>query len=86
MGREERDGEGGERWRWRWRCVSCETECERSLDNPKRLRICFFCGRWFSKVIRKRDYEFPEPTLRRESTVKRESQRRNLTAMGRVST
>ena len=34
--------------------MSQKTECERSPDNPKRCRIDISCGRWFSKIIRKR--------------------------------
>ena len=51
------------------RNVSQKTECERSLDNPKRWRICISSGRWSAKLSG-RDCEF-EPTLRRESTVRR---------------
>ena len=56
------------------RNISQKTECERGLDNPKRWRICISWGRWFSKTTG-RDCEFQEPTLRREFTVRRESQR-----------
>ena len=63
--------------------MSKKTECKRSPDNPQRRRICISCGRWFTKIIR-RDYEFQEPTLRRESTVKREREsQRNLKAIGK---
>ena len=31
-----------------------KTECERSLDNPKRWWICISCSRWFSKIIREK--------------------------------
>ena len=47
-------------WYWRVGKVRCirnisqKTECERSLDNPKRWRICISYGRWFSKIIRKK--------------------------------
>ena len=33
---------------------SQKTECERSLDNPPKWRICISCGRWFSKIITER--------------------------------
>ena len=36
------------------RNMSMKTEYKRSLDNPKRCRICISCGRWFSNIIRKR--------------------------------
>ena len=45
---------------WRFGKVRCirnisqKTKCERSLDNPKRWRICISYGRWFSKIIRKK--------------------------------
>ena len=42
---------------WKVRCIrniSQKTECERSPDNPKGWRIYFSCGRWFSKIARKR--------------------------------
>ena len=47
-------------WYWRIGKVRCirnisqKIECERSLDNPKRWRICISYGRWFSKFIRKK--------------------------------
>ena len=47
-------------WDWRIGKVGCirtifqKTECERSPDNPKRLRLCISYGRWFSKIIRKK--------------------------------
>ena len=42
------------------------------LITQKRWRICISCGRWFRKLSG-RDCEFQEPTLRRESTVRREN-------------
>ena len=47
-------------WDWRIGKVRCirnisqKTECKRSPDSPTRWRICISCGRWFSKIIRKR--------------------------------
>ena len=64
-------------WYWRIgkygriRNISWKMECKRSLDNSKKRRNCISCGRWFSKIV-ERDYEFQEPTLRREQTVRRE--------------
>ena len=29
-------------------------ECKKSLDNSEKRRICTSCGRWFSKIVRKR--------------------------------
>ena len=39
---------------WRHRNIFQKTEHKRSLDNPQRWRICISCGRWFSKIIRKK--------------------------------
>ena len=36
------------------------------------MEKCISCGRWFSKLP-ERGYEFQEPTLRRESTGRREN-------------
>ena len=47
-------------WHWRIRkvgfirSISQKTEYKRSPDNPKRWRVCISCGRWFSKIIRKK--------------------------------
>ena len=66
-------------WDWKVGCirnVSQKTEWERSPDNPKRWRFCISCGRWFSKIIRKRLHiprTHSETGIHREE---RESQRR----------
>ena len=69
-------------WDWRIGKVGCirnisqKTECERSPDNPKRLRICISYGRWFSKIIRKK---LRIPRTHSETGIhrkERESQRR----------
>ena len=67
------------------RNISQKTECKRSPDNPKRRRIWIFCAEGSAKLSG-RYYEFQEPTLRRESTERRESQRRISWRTGRVST
>ena len=58
-------------------------ECKRSLDNSEKRRICTSCGK-----LSVRDYEFQEPTSRREQTVKREreSRWRFSRRRGRIST
>ena len=56
------------------RCIrnsSQKTECERSPENTKRRSICIFVADG-SATVSVRDYEFQEPTLRREFTVRRE--------------
>ena len=46
------------------------------LITHKDRRVCISCGRWFGKIIRERDYEFQEPTLRpvRRDNLSGESQ------------
>ena len=36
------------------RNISQKTECKRIPNHPQRRRICIFCGRRFSNIIRKR--------------------------------
>ena len=52
--------------------LSQKTECERSPENTKSRRICISCGSCSAKLSG-RDYQFEEPTLRREYTVKRDN-------------
>ena len=66
--------------------LSQNTECEKSPDNPKRWRISISCGRWFSKIIRKR---LRIPRTNSETGIQRkerEPQRRISRRQGRVST
>ena len=66
-------------WDWRTEKVRCirnisqRTECERSPDNPKKMENFVFPAADGSTKLSRRDYEFQEPTLRLESTVKREN-------------
>ena len=54
------EGRHSDCWYWRIgkvgriRNISQNTECKRSPDNPKRWRSCISCGRWFTKITRKR--------------------------------
>ena len=65
---------------WHWRigkfgCIgnlSPEIECKRSLDNSVKRRICTSCGRWYSKIVRKR-LRIPGTHFKTEQTVRRES-------------
>ena len=65
-------------WDWRIGKVRCirnisqKTECDRRPDNPKRWRNIFPKADDPAKLSG-RDYEFQEPTLRWESTVRREN-------------
>ena len=65
------------------RNIHQKTECERSRDNPKKMdNLYFLC----LATLSGRDYEFREPTLGRESTVKRERvSSENPTAIGKSS-
>ena len=65
------------------RNISQKTVCERSLDNPKKWRICISCGRWLSKIIRKR---LRIPRTHCETGIhseERESRTENLKAIGK---
>ena len=79
-------------WDWRIGKVRCirniskKTEFERSPDNHKKWRIYISCGRWFSKIIRKR---LRIPRTHSETGIQRkesESQRRISWREGRFST
>ena len=66
--------------------ISQKTECERSLDNSKKWRLSISCGRWFSKIVRKRLRIPGTHSETGENREERGSQRRFSRRSGRVST
>ena len=59
-----------------------ETDCKRNPDNPQKMNEFVFPVADGSPKLSGRDYEFQEPTLRRESTVRRENFSRESHGVG----
>ena len=68
---------------WRHWNIFQNTECTRTLDNPKRWRICISCGRWFSKIIREKTTNSKNPLWDGNPPWGERTSAENLMAIGK---